>query len=140
MSDDEEMSDGGIVIPTIPRPPPKALKETMEAFSTSFSQSYSHPTEPEASGETGKRPSDELGEGESAKRQKGSDGQAVTTKQVGTAEETTAAGEVLPAVGYSIFSVEDLAHPTVPDKSAIERMILLAKKRQLRAEYVGSSN
>jgi len=42
-------------------------------------------------------------------------------------------------VAYSIFAPEDLAHPTLPDRTAVERMILNAKKRQLRQEYIGSS-
>lgn len=126
VSDEEEVE-----VPSIPRPPPESLKESMKAFADSFSQQYAQPETAEEV-EGGKRTQPEDGtEGAGGKRQKGADGQA---RAVGdeTREETG-------AVGYSIFSAEDLQTPSVPDGGAIEKMILQAKKRQLREEYVGSN-
>ena len=150
-ADEDVSASGGIVIPTIPRPVPTPWKQNMAAFQQSLSTSYTqHPTEATESaevaessasaGEKTKRPSQDTeddAEPGSAKRQKRADGQAVPTapNTVAPTEETHAPA----AVGFSIFSAADLAHPTIPDRSAIERMILLAKKRQLRQEYIGSA-
>ncbi|SPO21549.1 probable Pre-mRNA-splicing factor ISY1 [Ustilago trichophora] len=139
--DDEDTSEsGGIVIPTIPRPTPKPWKENLAAFTQSFSESYIQPSssqEAASTPETTKRSQDADQQDEStAKRQKGSDGQPVPTPTA-TAQELSS--PPTPSVSYSIFTPQDLAHPNVPDRTAIERMILMAKKRQLRQEYIGSS-
>lgn len=150
--DDEDMPESaGIIIPTIPRPTPKPWKENLAAFSQSFSESYIQPSsssqeEAASTTETTKRSQDTDAEGEpeiSAKRQKGTQGQPVPTHP-STPAATAAAVQDLsspatPTVSYSIFTPEDLAHPNVPDRAAVERMILMAKKRQLRQEYIGSS-
>ncbi|SPO22357.1 related to pre-mRNA splicing factor [Ustilago trichophora] len=157
--DDQDMSEsGGIIIPTIPRPTPKPWKDNLTAFSQSFSESYIQPSsssssssqEQEAStSETTKRSQDTDAQGEpesSAKRQKGTQGQPVplhpstpTATAAAAAAVQDLSSPVTPAGSYSIFTSQDLAHPNVPDRAAVERMILMAKKRQLRQEYIGSS-
>lgn len=117
MDSDIEGSNGGIEVPAIPRPTPRPFREEMQALASGF-----HPTTSQDDST-----SVEADSASAAKRQKGSDG---------TPLPATSAS---PQVAYSIFAPEDLAHPTLPDRTAVERMILNAKKRQLRQEYIGSS-
>ncbi|KAJ1034534.1 hypothetical protein NDA18_001390 [Ustilago nuda] len=128
---EEEGSNGGIQVPTIPRRSPKPWKESMQALAQSYDSQYAQPEDASSTLESGKRPQEEEMEEEGGgKRQKGPSGQVISTTQ---AEAATV------AMVYSIFSGEDLQDPTIPDRKAIEKMILQAKKRQLKQEYVGFS-
>ncbi len=150
VSDDEAedmMAHGGIEIPSIPRPNPKPWKESMQAFAAASSTQPPQKEDESISGTTesnAKRPQAETETTEDGaaapKRQKGSDGTAVPPATVASAETTAESAPPPAAISYSIFSPEDLQHPTVPDRTAIEKMILQARKRQLREEYIGSNS
>lgn len=139
-SDAEDTSIGSIAVPAIPRPAPQPWKQSMQAFAQSFDASYTNPDSADA--ETPAKRAQEDGDDThaDAKRLKGQRGQPVTPTQTTSAEAEAPAAAVpaTPSVGYSIFSAEDLQHPAVPDRAAMEKVILQAKKRQLRQEYIGS--
>ncbi|SJX61410.1 related to pre-mRNA splicing factor [Sporisorium reilianum f. sp. reilianum] len=141
---DTETSNGGIEVPLIPRPAPQPWKQSMHAFAHAFNTAYTHPDPaPDASeAETpSKRAPDSDDDAHAdAKRQKGEHGQPVAATQAATSptEGDAAAAVSAPSAGYSIFSADDLQHPEVPDRAAIEKVILQAKKRQLRQEYIGA--
>ncbi|TKY89173.1 hypothetical protein EX895_001704 [Sporisorium graminicola] len=144
-SDTDDTSNGGIEVPIIPRPPPQPWKQSMEAFAQSFSTSYSHPEASTAAADaetSSKRaPTDDDNDLHTdTKRLRGQHGQPVATTQTPTSAAEPEAAPVTPApsVGYSIFTAEDLQNPVVPDRAAIEKVILQAKKRQLRQEYIGA--
>lgn len=129
ISDDDESSIGGIEIPSIPRPSPKPWKESMQSLAQSYSTAYTQPEEQPSTEDTSssKRPPQAEAEEETpSKRQKGDQGQAIPP------------AAPAPTASYSIFTPEDLQHPTVPDRAAVEKLILKAKKKQLRDEYNGA--
>ena len=145
-SEEEDISNDDIQVASIPRPHPKPWKESMQAF---YAQSQPHASEytqpasvqaeaeakDEPENENAKRPPPASTDGEAevgAKRQKGTDGQPVSPQHAPATPDA--------AQGYSIFSAQDLQSPAVPDRAALEKMILQAKKRQLREEYIGPSN
>ncbi|SNX82710.1 related to pre-mRNA splicing factor [Melanopsichium pennsylvanicum] len=89
--------------------------------------------------------------GSYAKRFKGQHGQPVAVSSQTFSTETTEINDNLdtttsatppPAaaatMAYSIFNSEDLAHPAIPDRAAMEKVILQARKKQLRQEYIGN--
>lgn len=140
--DEMDLSDpetnGGIEVPVIPRPAPQPWKESMQAFAQSFSTSYTHrePTNP--SDTTSKRAPQDHDTQTDHKRQKGSDGQPIaTTHPPSSHAQDTIPLTSTPTVGYSIFTPEDLQHPPIPDRAAIEKVILHAKKQQLKQDYIG---
>ncbi|KAN0061051.1 NineTeen Complex (NTC) component [Thecaphora frezii] len=112
-----------------------------------------------SSASTSKRPTDTAdGDGEtSGKRQKAQDGSAVPVEPTDqdTAMEdveelkpmasTTAASAAatqqsqdFKTLYYSVLDAAELEMPTVPDRAQTERIILQAKKKALKEEYIGS--
>ncbi|KAJ9477421.1 Pre-mRNA-splicing factor ISY1 [Pseudozyma hubeiensis] len=135
---DDDVSIGGIEVPKIPRPTPKPWKETMQVVEASFSTAYVQPESSQAADtETSNKrsPTDDDDAQTDAKRRKNEQGQPVTAADQVPQQPQAAA---TPSMAYSIFTAEDLQPPTVPDRTAIEKLILKAKKRQLRKEYIGA--
>lgn len=144
---EDDAAMGGVEVPKIPRVSPKALKESMQAIHASFDSAYQSgdaTAQADAAESSHKRPQDEDDVQTDAKRQKGEAGHAVVAAHAPEAQVEATPVPASPAptapapVGYSIFSAADLQSPSVPDRAAIEKLILQAKKKQLRQEYIGA--
>ena len=127
-SEDEQVSNEDIQVPSIPRSQPKPWKEELQAFTQSFTSAYTQPDLTQSSTEsTAKRPSTD-----------DDDAHANVKRQKLESSHTVAASLETPSMGYSIFTAQDLQSPAVPDRAAMEQCILHAKKRQLRQQYIGT--
>lgn len=140
LTDAEDDELGGIQVPKIPRPSPRPLKQSVQAVQASLSAAYNqrfmeHAATPAES--TSKRaPQDELQT--PAKRHKNEQGHPIPPTHHADAEPSRTTLEPPSVADYSIFSPEDLQPPPIPDRAAIEKLILQAKKKQLRQEYIGA--
>lgn len=166
-SDDDNEDDIRSMIPSIPRRKPQALQDTIQAFQNQLSMQYSDPSAAAAAEQKDTDPSMDAPPTSTAakrkstltdttdsdptpatpgkpkpssKRLKSKTGHPIDSTPPEPAPPSKPTTGDIITVSYSIFDPSDLAPPPTPDRSAIEKMILQAKKRQLRQEYIETSS